>query len=70
MVGFCFSFPCEHHALAGGRWASLTKGFANAGALGVDPVTKLTAAYESLVWGSCGFLFTCLVLLSTSLDLS
>lgn len=44
-VGFCFSFPCEQTALDAGTLLKLTKRFENPGAVGIDPVAALRAAF-------------------------
>lgn len=53
MIGFCFSFPCDHTSFNSGILLKLTKRFENPGAIGVNPTAALTAAFSRLgvsVW--------------------
>ncbi len=48
VVGFCFSFPCEHISLNSGKLIRWTKKFANPGAVGNDPVQMLEEAFDKI----------------------
>eukprot|EP00884_Botryococcus_braunii_P020274 jgi/Botrbrau1/6930/Bobra.0215s0009.1 len=45
VIGFCFSFPCDHTAFDSGIMLKLTKRFENPGAIGVNPTAALTEAF-------------------------
>lgn len=46
VVGFCFSFPCQHVSLNSGKLIRWTKKFNNPGAVGQDPVRMLEDAFD------------------------
>ncbi len=53
VVGFCFSFPCEHLTLSSGKLIRWTKKFNNPGAVGEDPVRMLEEAFERIDFPVC-----------------